>query len=54
MILLIGRTQMIQMNLLREQKQTHRLRRGTCGYQGRRMGAGIVREFGMDMYHCYI
>ena len=37
------------MNLSAKQKQTHRLREGTYGYQGRR-GVGIDWEFGIDMY----
>ena len=42
---------MIQMNLFTNQKQTHRLREGTYGYQGGRVGrGGIIREFGIDMY----
>ena len=41
---------MIQMNLFTKQKQTHRLREGTYGYQGGSKGGGIVREFGTDMY----
>ena len=36
--------EMIQMNALTKQKQTHRLREQTYGCQG------IFREFGMDMY----
>ena len=38
------------MNLCTKQKQTHRLREQTYGYQGGRVGGGIVREFGIDMY----
>ena len=37
---------------LTEQKQTHRLRGGTYGCEGGRMGEGIVREFGMDTRLC--
>ena len=37
---------MIQMNLLTEQKETHRLRERTYGCQAE----GIVRVSGMDMY----
>ena len=41
-------------NKLTKQKHTLRLGEQTC-CQGRRMGEGTVREFGMDMYtHCYI
>ena len=36
--------------LFTKQKQTHRLRERTYGYQGRRVGGGRVREFGIDMY----
>ena len=38
------------MNLFTKQKQTQRLREGTYGYQEGRVGGGIVREFGIDMY----
>ena len=41
---------MIQMNLFTKQKQTHRLREQTYGYQRGRGGGGIVREFGTDIY----
>ena len=37
---------MIQMNLLTKRKETHRLRKQTCGC----WGEGIVREFGMVVY----
>ena len=40
---------MIQMNLFTKQKQTHRLRERTYGYQWEG-GGGIVREFGIDTY----
>ena len=33
-----------------KQKQTHRHREQTRGCQGGRVGEGIVREFGIDMY----
>ena len=39
---------MAQMNLFTKQKQTHRLRELTYGYQGGR--EGIVWELGIDMY----
>ena len=39
----------IQINLLTKQKHTHRLGEQAC-CQERRMGEGIVGEFGMDMY----
>ena len=38
------------MNLFTKQKQTHRLREQTYGYQGEGWEGGIVREFGIDMY----
>ena len=39
------------MNLFTKQKQTHRLREQTYGYQGvEGWGRGIDREFGIDMY----
>ena len=38
------------MKLFTKQKQTHRLRERTYGYQGGRVGGGIVREFGIGMY----
>ena len=41
---------MAQMNLFTKQKQTHRLRERTYGYQGGRVVGGIVREFGIDRY----
>ena len=41
---------MIRMNLCTKQKQTHRLREGTYGYQGGKWKRGIVRKFGIDMY----
>ena len=37
---------MIQMNFLTNQRETHRLRKQTDGYQGE----GIVSEFGKVMY----
>ena len=37
------------MNLFTKQKQTHRLRERTYGYQDGR-GRGTVREFGTDIY----
>ena len=40
---------LIQMNLLTKQKQTHRGRKQTWLPRGR-VGGGIVREFGIDMY----
>ena len=41
---------MREMNLFIKQKQTHKLREGIHGYQRGRIGEGIVREFGMDIY----
>ena len=41
---------MIQMNLFTKQKQNHRLRELTYGYQAGKGGGGIVREFGMDVH----
>ena len=38
------------MNLFTKQKQTHRLREQTHGYQGGRVGKGIDWEFGIDTY----
>ena len=37
---------MIQINLLMQQEETHRLRKGTHGCRGK----GIVKDFGKDMY----
>ena len=37
------------MNLSMEEKQTHRLRKQTYGYQGGK-GWGKDREFGIDMH----
>ena len=41
---------MIQMNLFTKQKQTHRLRKQTYGYQRGKIGGGINWEFGIDIY----
>ena len=42
---------MIQMNLFIKQKQTHRLRKQTYGYQrGKVVGRGINWEFGTDTF----
>ena len=38
------------MNLFTKQKQTHRFREPTCGYQGKEWEGGIDCEFGIDMY----
>ena len=38
------------MNLFAKQKQTHRHRQGTYGYQGKGWVRGIVSEFGTDTY----
>ena len=38
------------MNLFTKQNQTHRLREQTYGYQRRRVGRGMNRKFGIDMY----
>ena len=38
-----------QMNLFTKQKQTHRHRKQTYGYQ-RETGGGINWEFGIDIY----
>ena len=41
---------MAQMNLIIKQKQAHRLREGTYGYQQGRVSRGTDWEFGVDMY----
>ena len=42
---------MTQINLLTKQKQTHRYRRQTYGYQRGKVGGGGENwEFGIDMY----
>ena len=43
---------MIQMNLSTKQKQTHRLRKQTYGYQRGNVlrGEGINKEFGINLY----
>ena len=41
---------MIHINLFTKQKQTHRLRERTYGYQGEGWKEGMVREFGINMY----
>ena len=38
------------MNIFTRQKQIHRLREWTYGYQGGRVGEGIVRELEINMY----
>ena len=40
---------MVQMNLLTKQKQSHRCRKLTYGYQGGK-GGGINWEIGIDIY----
>ena len=37
-----------------KEKQTHRLRGWTYGYQGKKVVGGIVREFGIDIYLIYM
>ena len=39
----------IQMNLLTKQKQTHRHRKQTSGYQ-REKGVGISQKFGINIF----
>ena len=39
---------MAQMNLSTKQKQTHRRREETCGYQGGGGGNGMDGEFGVS------
>ena len=41
---------MVQVTLFTKQKQTHRLRERTYGYQREGLGGGIDWEFGIDMY----
>ena len=41
---------MMQMNLFTQQKQTHRLRKQTYGYQRGEVGGGISWEFGTDIH----
>ena len=41
---------MIQMNLFTKQKQTHKLRERTYGYQEEGGGGGIDWEFVIDIY----
>ena len=38
------------MNSFTKQKQTHRIREQTYGYQGGSVEGGIDWEFGIDMY----
>ena len=45
---------MVQMNLFTKQIQTHRLREGSHGCQREVWEEGIVREFEIDISHCYI
>ena len=43
------------MNLFTKQKQTHRFREPTCGYQRRKVGGGEINwEFGIDTLHIAI
>ena len=50
--LYVDSTKLIQMNLFTKQKQTHRLRKRSYGYQEMEGGCveGIVTEFVIDMY----
>ena len=41
---------MIQMKIFKKQKQSHRLRKWTNGYQGKEWGGGIDWEFGIDRH----
>ena len=42
---------MIQINLLTKQKQSHRYRKQTHGYQRGKVGGGEINwEFGIDIY----
>ena len=41
---------MAQMNLFTKQKQSHRRRKQTYGYQGGKGGGGINWEIGIDIY----
>ena len=46
---------MIQMNLFIKQKQTHRLRKQTYGYQRGKAGEeGEIRRLGLTYTHYYI
>ena len=46
---------MIQMNLFTKQKQTHRHRERTYGYQwGKCGGEGQIGSLGLTCTHCYI
>ena len=41
---------MVQMNLFAKQKQSHRCRKQTYGYQGGKGGGGMNWEIGIDIY----
>ena len=41
---------MVQMNLFAKQKQSHRCRKQTYGYQGGKGGGGMNCEIGIDIY----
>ena len=41
---------MIQKKLFNKQKQTHRLRKQTYGYQRREVGGGMDWETGINIY----
>ena len=43
-------TKIIQVNFFTKQKQIHRLRKQTCGYQSGKVVEGISWEFGTDIY----
>ena len=46
-----NKKKLIQINLFTKQKQTHRFREWTYGYQwGKLRGVKVVREFGINMY----
>ena len=53
--LICGTLKIIQMNLYAKQKQTHRYRKLTCGYQrGEGMGEGQIRGLGLTDTKYYV
>ena len=45
--------EMVEVNLFTKQKEIHRLREWTFGFQEEGLGEGIVRESAITYTHCY-
>ena len=52
--LICGISNMTQMNLFTKQKQTHRHRKETYGYQRGNKVEGLIRSLGLTYTHYYI